>query len=117
MEIQKDFRKILEISLVLLLVTITLCYGIYKAYPLLAGPSLTILSPKDGDYVASTTFLVSGHAKRVKEISIQGRSIAIDEQGNFKEILVSSYPHTVIVMNASDFYGKTVTKTIQVIPR
>lgn len=111
-----DFRKQLELYLFGILVIIAIFYGGWRAYPLVAGPHITIVSPEDGAIVASSSFSLVGKVSRVKNISIQGRSIPIDKSGNFNEILVAQAPYTLIVMTATDFYNKSITKTMRVIP-
>jgi hypothetical protein len=112
-----DLRKRIEIGLLVGLAVVTVAYGIFRAYPLVAGPSITIYSPDDGDYVASTTFEISGQVKRANSIMLQGRPITIDTEGRFKETLVAQAPHTILVLVATDSYGETVSKTVRVIPQ
>ncbi|MCF7843987.1 hypothetical protein K9M47_03775 [Candidatus Gracilibacteria bacterium] len=112
-----DLRKQLEIYFFSILIIVSVVYGGWEAYPLLAGPHITISTPHDGDIVASTTFQISGVVSRVKNIEIQGRVIPIDKDGNFNEILIAQPPYTTIIVNATDFYDKTITKTLKVIPK
>jgi hypothetical protein len=111
-----DLRKQLEIYLFGSLIVITALYGAWRAYPLVAGPHITITTPQDNATVSSSTFTISGRVTRVKNISIQGRPIPIDKKGNFNEILVAQAPYTIIVLNATDFYNKSITKTMRVMP-
>ena len=111
-----DSRKQLEIYIIGTLVVIALIYGIFRAYPLLAGPKITIYAPHDGDVVASSTFQISGQVLRSKEITLQGKPITIDTEGHFTETLVPYSPYTILVLVATDSYGATVTKTLRVIP-
>lgn len=96
---------------------LTIVYGIFRAYPLVAGPSITVYSPADGDYVASTTFEVSGQVKRANVITVQGKPITIDTEGHFSETLVAQTPYTILVLVATDSYGETVSETLRVIPQ
>lgn len=111
-----DLRKQLEIYTFAILITTAIAYGGWRAYPLIAGPHITIYSPQDGSIVSSTTFQISGRVSRVKNIEIQGRPIPIDKEGNFAEILVAHAPYTIITITATDFYDKTITKILHVIP-
>jgi hypothetical protein len=115
LEHENTTRKI-EKFLVGLLVIIALCYGGFRAYPLIKGPEITIYSPQEGDIVASSSFEVSGKVSKVREITLQGRPIPIDVDGHFKELLVASPPYTILVLTATDFYGNSITKTVSVIP-
>ena len=112
-----DLRKRLEIALLALLVSTAVIYGGFRAYPLLAGPTIAIYNPHDGDTVASTTFEISGQVKRAHLITLQGRPITIDTEGYFRETLVAQAPYTILVLVAEDSYGGSVTKSIKVIPQ
>lgn len=112
-----NIRKQLEIYFFVCVACIAISYGLWKAYPLVRGPQITIISPMDGSTVSSTTFQISGKVTHVKNIWIQGRVIPIDTEGNFSEILVPSLPYTIITITATDFYDKTITKTLRVIPK
>jgi hypothetical protein len=111
-----DLRKKLEILGIIILIGTALLYGVFKAYPLILGPTITIYNPHDGDVVPHTIFEVSGKVSRVKEITLQGRPIPIGTDGHFTEILTAEAPYTIIVITATDFYGKTLTKTLRVVP-
>jgi hypothetical protein len=112
-----DVRKKIEFYTVGFLVLISLLYGGWRAYPLISGASITVYNPQDGDTVASTTFELSGQVSKVREITVQGRLIPIETDGHFREILMAQYPYTTIIITATDFYGKTVTKTLRVAPQ
>lgn len=112
-----DLRKRLEFGALGLLIIITIGYGLFRAYPLVAGPSIIIFNPQDGDMVASSTFELSGQVKRANMITLQGRPITIDTDGYFSETLVPHAPYTILVLAATDAYGETITKTIRVIPQ
>lgn len=109
-----DLRKKIEVYLFSLLLLTALSYGGWRAYPLIAGPNVVITSPKNDDVLPSGTFSITGKASRVKNIEVQGRPIPIDQDGNFTEILVSQSPYTILVIKATDFYDKTVVKTLKV---
>jgi hypothetical protein len=90
-----DFRKKIEMILIGIFLIVAIVYGFIKAYPLMRGPVVDIYYPHDGDSVASSTFEVSGKVSRVKEITIQGRPVPIDTEGQFHELLVALPPYTV----------------------
>jgi hypothetical protein len=112
-----DLRKSIGRISLGVLVLFALFYGGFRAYSLLAGPSITVYSPADGDTVASSTFEISGQVARAKEITVQGRPITIDTEGRFIETLVAQAPYTILVLVATDKYGSTVSKTLRVIPK
>lgn len=111
-----DLRKRLEMLFLGALALIALLYGGFRAYPLVAGPSIEVYSPQNGDYVASSTFEVSGQVKRANVITLQGRPITIDTDGHFRETLVAQKPYTILILVATDQYGESISKTIKVTP-
>lgn len=112
-----DLRKRIEQYTLAVLLFTTCIYGIWRIYPLIAGPHIAITTPVDGQIVPRTTFVLSGHVSRVKKIELQGRPIHIDTVGNFSEVLSAQEPYTLVILTATDFYGKTITKSIRVIPK
>lgn len=112
-----DLRKRLELAFLIFLGALALIYGAFRAYPLVAGPSITIYNPHEGDFVASTTFEISGLVKRATTITLQGKPINIDTEGHFKETLVAQFPYTILVVVATDAYGTSVTESLRVIPQ
>lgn len=116
MKYTKDIRKTFQKYSLIILITLTLGYGMFRAYPLVAGPSIYVLYPQEGDIVASSTFEVSGRISRSKEITLQGKPITVDIDGTFRETVVSLKPYTLIVLTATDSYGKSVVKTLKVTP-
>ena len=112
-----DIRKKVELYSIALLLILTVSYGVFRIYPLLRGPSITIFNPHDGDTVPGTIFEVSGEVSPVKEITLQGRPIPVDESGHFTEIIVAELPYTIIILTATDTHGKTITKRLTVTPK
>lgn len=108
--------KKIEIGIFLFILIVAILYGGSRAVPLLSGPSIEIYSPKDGEAVASTTFEISGRTTHAKEITLQGKPISINTEGYFTERLVASPPYTIIVLVATDRYGRREEKILNVTP-
>ena len=111
-----SIRNKITVWSLILLVIVVVGYGLFRIYPFLMGPVITIYSPVDGEEVSSSTFQVSGKVERAKEIRLQGRLISINTEGLFTETLVTHSPYTILVLEAVDTYGKKVQKTLQVRP-
>jgi hypothetical protein len=111
-----NLQKVLQKVALAFLITVPTLYGIFRAYPLFMGPVAVITSHHDGMLVSSTTFQVSGYAKRASTLYLQGAPITINEKGEFKETLVSHAPYTILILVATDKYGTSATTTMRVIP-
>lgn len=116
MKTNNTSREKVKIFFFTALFIVVIIYGLFRAYPLIAGVKIIINYPNNGDSVASTTFEISGQVLRAKEIKIQGRPITVDTQGNFTEILMADHPYTIIVIEATDKYGSKTVKTLNVTP-
>lgn len=112
-----SIRNKITVWSLILLVIIVVGYGVFRIYPFLMGPVITIYYPKDGEEVGTSTFQISGKVERAKEIKLQGRPITINTEGLFTETLVTHSPYTILVIEAVDTYGKKVQTILQVRPQ
>jgi hypothetical protein len=111
---EKPFLVKLKKWLFISFVIVFFIYFIFRIFNFLSGPIIKIYSPINGQRVDSDTFIVEGNVKNVKNIFLNGREIAIDEDGDFKEILIAKPPYTVIVISAYDKYGKSKEKILEI---
>ena len=98
------------------LLVLFVIYAMTKAFPYVKGPEVTIMTPKNGERVGTSTFLLSGKAVRVKELYLSGKSVPIDPEGNFSETFVSYSPYTILVVEAVDRHNKRSLQTLTVTP-
>ena len=94
-----------------IVLAILIGYGILKAWPLIAGPSLTIHSPADNGSFKDGVVIVSGKATRIAMLTLDGAPLLRDEQGNFSS--TSTFPHggSVLTFVAVDQFGRRITRT------
>jgi hypothetical protein len=108
-------RKYIKIFIIVILIIIFVGYTIYEIQKIILGPQIEVLYPKNGIMISNSFTEISGIAKNIKEISLNDRKIYIDEQGNFKEQLLLAYGYNVLVLKASDKFGRKIDKVIEVI--
>jgi hypothetical protein len=89
-------------------------YFAFRVFDFASGPKILISSPINGQRIDTETFLVEGNIRNAKNIYLNGREIAINESGDFKEILIAKSPYTLIVISAFDKYGKFKEKILEV---
>lgn len=102
-------------ALVALGVVVVLGYGLFVATPYLLGPSLTLRSPQNGTTLTSPTITISGETERVSYLSINNLAVPLLEDGTF--FVERAYPkgYTVLVVEARDRFGRTITDTVRFI--
>ncbi len=85
-------------------------YGLMEAIPLLRGPQITFSSPTE--YSTSTDGFVtlSGIAKNTETLTLNGHILLIDESGHFNTQLLFPTGGSVLVLNATDRFGRNITE-------
>ena len=90
-------------------------YGLFVATPYLLGPSLSIISPKEGSTVRSPTVVVQGVTERVSYLSINDLPVPLLEDGTFAVERAFPKGYTVVVVRARDRFNREITETIRFI--
>lgn len=86
-------------------------YGLIKAWPLLAGPSLSIESPQDSASFPIGIVEIRGTALRIALLTLNGAPVLRDEQGFFEMTLTFPRGASILTFVATDRFGRTVTAT------
>ena len=107
--------RLLKISGVLFLAFIIIIFSVFRSLNYLRGPGLEIYYPINGSVVSSPTIKISGQATRITKITLNGRAITIDEQGNWQETLIIFPGINIIKIEAQDQFGRTVSKQLDIV--
>ena len=110
-----NLRSYLKAGLTILIVGVVLSYGIYRTKDLVLGPLITINSPRNGEVVHQAEVRVEGTAKRIDAVSLNDRTIFIDEHGNFKDLLLLFYGANTITIKGQDKFGRKTLQTVEVV--
>jgi hypothetical protein len=94
------------IGAVLLLLIV---YGFVKAWPLLAGPSLLITSPVEGEAFSGGIVSITGRASRAASLTLDGAPLLHDQDGNFSSTLTFPEGGSILTFVVTDRFGKSVT--------
>ena len=102
----------LIVGVVLLVVA---AYGAVEAYPLLAGPSIELMSPANGA-VLDDPVLIAGHAYRTTSLMLDGAPLTPDQNGAFRTTLAFPAGTSILTLSARDRFGRStrLTRTIVV---
>ncbi len=92
---------------------IVAAYAYYEARGLLYGPVIDTASEVT---VSHDRFIaIRGSAERIAELSMNGKPLAVTEEGMFEEPYLLAEGYNRIVLRARDKYGRTREKIIEVI--
>ncbi len=99
-------RSLLALTLVLLT-----GYGLIEAWPLIAGPGLTVASPQNAASFPGGTVTISGKASRVALLTLDGAQVLHDQDGSFSTTLTFPHGTSILTLIATDRFGRHVATT------
>ncbi len=105
------FRKKLITFGTLSFLALVLVYAFFNARQLLSGPQIIIKSPESGLSFDSPFIEIIGEARNTSFISMNGRTIYINEDNEFKEKLLLPPGTSIIKIDAKDRFERS-TETI-----
>lgn len=97
--------------LIIATLTILAGYGCVEAWPLMAGPTLSIASPLNNASFPEGAVPIAGRAARAAQLTLDGAPILRDQQGNFSSTLTFPRGGSILTFAATDRFGRTVTAT------
>lgn len=86
-------------------------YGLIEAWPLIAGPALSIESPRNNASFPGGIVTVAGRATRIAMLSLDGTSVLHDENGTFSSTLTFPHGGSILTFVATDQFGRHITTT------
>jgi hypothetical protein len=100
--------RILKIVAIFLLVCGLGVYVTYQARNFLQGPSITL----QGEYTAvqhEDTITLTGQAKNIVKLTLNGKEIHTDAEGAFTHKLSLEHGYSIVSLNAQDRFGRTTS--------
>ena len=92
---------------------LVIAYAYYEARGFLFGPRINISSETSEVYTQMVH--ISGKADRISSLSMNGKEIAVTEDGAFSEPYLLADGLNRIVLDATDKYGRTTHQVLQVV--
>lgn len=97
--------------LIITVLALLVMYGGVEAWPLVAGPSLTITSPTRDAAFPGGIVAITGKAPRAAQLSLNGAPLLHDQNGGFSTLLTFPRGGSILTFVATDRFGRTVTDT------
>ena len=97
------------LTLVILLLFIG--YGVVEAWPLIAGPDISIASPANNATIIGGVVTIRGNAAHAAQLTLDGTPILHEENGDFATVLTFPRGGSILTFAATDRFGKTVIAT------
>lgn len=106
--------RIIKTGSAILVILIIVAYALWRSFTYVQGPHITITEPQNGDTVFSTTTIIRGSVERANDITLNGKSISIDEQGVFAENIILFPGVNIITLEAHDQFDRSVKTELRV---
>lgn len=98
-------------ALTLVALSLFAIYGLVEAWPLLAGPALSIETPVDLATVPDGIVTVRGNARRVATLMLNGAPLLHNADGEFVETLTFPPETSILTLIATDRFGRSISAT------
>jgi hypothetical protein len=108
-------KLIIKTLVICVFVLLIAGYGIFQAQKIIKGPQIAIQFPINGQTVTESDIDIEGIAKNISAITLNDRTIYIDESGNFSEKLMLYPGYNIIKLQAEDKFGATVEKKLELV--
>lgn len=96
--------------LTIAILVIVIGYGIREALPLLAGPSISVTEPRNGESFHNGFITILGSTLHTQSVSLDGSPLVTDEKGNFKTTLTLPRGGAILSLTATDRFGRSITE-------
>ena len=90
-------------------------YGFARSTDLIFGVKIRDVNLTDGAVVSQSVTKITGNAKNAINLTINGREISIDLEGNFDETIALSSGYNIITIRAEDKFGYVDEKNYKLI--
>ncbi|MFA6000339.1 MAG: hypothetical protein WC783_05205 [Candidatus Paceibacterota bacterium] len=100
-----DAKKIAKISLFSLFFLFIIIYAFFTSKDLLFGVKITNVNITDGVKVTENVLEIKGNARNAVNLTLNGREISIDKQGNFNETIILLPGYNIVNIRAKDKFG------------
>jgi len=110
-----DFQKLLKNLFILLVVSLTLVYGIFQARNLISGPQVIVFEPENGLVVNKDLVEIRGQTKNTSKMTLNDKVILTDQSGDFREKILIAEGYNIIKLSVWDRFGRLKTKKIELI--
>jgi len=104
------FRNIILTSGLLIFFGLCLAYALFQARFLIAGPQVS-LTEEPATIHSERQIKISGVAKNITAIYLNGRPITTTEDGAFSEALILENGYTTMTVSAVDRFGRSTEIT------
>jgi len=110
-----DAKKIIKVAGLAFFFLFVAGYAFFRSYDLIFGVKIKNVNLSDGQKFENSIVEVTGNADRAVMLTLNGREISIEMNGDFRETIALLSGYNIISIVAEDKFGKTDEKNYQVV--
>lgn len=107
---QSNIKKIIKIGGLSIFFILILIYAFFISRDLIFGVQIRNVNLTDGATVTNSIIKLTGNAKNAIRLTLDGREISVDLQGNFNETIALLPGYNIINIKAKDKFGNVDEK-------
>ena len=108
-------KKILQITGLTIFFLLIVGYALFGSHNLIFGVKIKNVNITDGEKTESSVIELRGNAKNATNLTLNGREISLNQEGNFSETIALLLGYKIITIIAKDKFGYVDEKNYQVI--
>ena len=108
-------KKIIKIAGLSIFFILIIIYAFFRSEDLIFGVKIQNVNIVDGATLADNILKITGNAKNAIKLTLNGREISIDQQGNFSETIALLGGYNIINIKAEDKFGNIDEKNYKLI--
>jgi hypothetical protein len=100
-----NIKQIVKIGSLFVFFSFIVVYAIFGSHDLIVGVKIKNVNIKDGSTMKDSALQITGNAKNGIFVTLNGREISVDQQGNFNETIALLPGYNIINIKARDKFG------------
>ena len=112
---RQDAKKIARIISLSILFLFIIVYAFFTSKDLIFGVKIKNVNIVDGAKVTESVLEITGNAKNAITLTLNGREISVNQQGDFDETISLLSGYNIINIKAQDKFGKIDEKNYKLI--
>jgi hypothetical protein len=108
-------KKIVKIAGLTVFFILIIGYALFVSKDIILGVKIKNVNLTDDAVVTESVLKITGTAKNAINLTLDGREISVDQQGNFDETVALLLGYNIINIRAQDKFGYVDEKNYKII--
>ena len=110
-----NFKKIVKIASLSIFFILLSAYAFFIAKDLIFGVKIRNVNIQDNAKITEETTKITGNARNAVSLSLNGKEISVNQQGDFDETIILLPGYNVVNLKAQDKFGNIDEKNYKLI--